>query len=251
MYPTLCLEVREATMNLHVSAENSFMMKKYIHRTVSLQDHLYILVQQQMIHDALQTSLDISSDQSDFSQFLSNLYRSGAIRHDIAFICEKLGVDQQGLQKQILQETKNYQQYLANISNDSEKLYAHAYVQYRALFNGGYILNKTIKKLLEAANIAQLEENDGLTYFHFMQAGHTLDKQFVEYINAIDNIDKNKFIEEVKRAYEFITDIYNINPDESRFEKYARNASAFWHKNKEVIVPAAIGTVLVTRYILT
>ena len=238
---TLCEEVLSATRGMHTKAASSYVMQKYVNGAFTLSDHANVLYQQLQIFSSLEDKLVQHPFNVPVNDLLSSLARKEKIQSDMIFFCGKLGIQQQTFS--IYPETKAYVNYLEKIANDPEKLLAHAYVLYRGLMNSGFIIGNIIKTVLLDKKLVTVDigDTDGVNYYHFKEPSFKLDQQFKDKVNdASANINQQHFIEEVSKAYQFTTAIYNVGTKTAKQESIARSCYSFWSAHKKVAITAAV-----------
>lgn len=234
-----CKEILTQTRELHRKAEESLLMKKYIDKQISLREHAANVFQQMGVYKALEEGLENAEFSAAFTELLPILKRQEALKRDYAYLKEKLGTT---LPAEIIYlQTQQFIDHLRQNANQPFNLLAQAYVLYRGLLNGGYILQRTIQSLLKVDKNVDEDKSIGTEFYTFDQALFRLDEKFRVATNELEeNLDKKKFISEVNAAYHFSIEIFNHSTNGQEQLKQSSNSNNFWQANRKLILPIAV-----------
>jgi heme oxygenase len=162
--------LKEATSEKHKKAETMPFNIRMFKGLLNEEEYLLYLIQQLQIFQTIE-KIGLPSDA---------LKRASAVQEDINELTSK-----GNFSNTILKSTQNYTEHLNNLN--SEQILPHVYLNYLAIMFGGQIMKKKVP-------------SSGKMY----EFGNTK-----EGMQAIRQVQKDEWAEEVNRGYDFIIEIFN------------------------------------------
>lgn len=129
--------LRELTKDAHRSAERSVFMQRLIKKNITPFQYYSYLCNQLFMYDILE---QYAKDLKIFDGELSPLQRTESIYSDVF----EMSIKNKFPAVHILQSSYDYKEYLTEISNDRQKIFAHIYVRHMGDLSGGQILKKLV-----------------------------------------------------------------------------------------------------------
>ena len=233
---SFCQQIHSNTRALHCEAENTELMKQYLSGTVTIPQHCNYLLQFCEIHRTLEECIGRTENvPEDFRSLFSELKRSAAFESDLLYLLSQQSPTTSSgttagvldaCKLQVNEATRSFVAHLNSVAKSPFHLIAHAYVQYRALLNGGYVLRKRVEKLMsqvalsnqaptskEASLTIAPDTSNGTQAFVFPRSLYDMDSAFVLTLNRAAATDQfigvAAFIEEVSVSYQLSIRLLN------------------------------------------
>ncbi|CAN9505801.1 unnamed protein product [Ophioblennius macclurei] len=199
-------QIKAATKDNHVRAENTELMLSYQKGQINLQQYKVLLCSLYEIYRALEEEMDKNSSHPAVAPiyFPQELARLESLEQDLEHF---LGFD---WKKKVIvpAATVKYEQRLRQIGRENpELLVAHAYTRYLGDLSGGQVLGKITQKSLG------LSGKEGLSFFSF--PGVTSPNRFKQLyrsrMNAIELTEKERaaVLEEAVSAFELNIQVFD------------------------------------------
>ncbi|XP_037112555.1 heme oxygenase 1a [Syngnathus acus] len=199
-------QIKEATKENHVRAENTELMLSYQRGQVKLPQYKLLLCSLHEIYKVLEEELDKNCSHPAVAPiyFPQELARLEYLENDLEYF---LGPDWRG--KVIVPAaTHRYTQRLREIGKKNpELLVAHAYTRYLGDLSGGQVLGKITQKSLK------LSGNEGLSFFFFpgVSSPNRFKQLYRSRMNAIEltEDEREAVLKEAVQAFEFNTEVFD------------------------------------------
>ncbi|XP_035511671.1 heme oxygenase 1a [Morone saxatilis] len=199
-------QIKAATKDSHVRAENTQLMLSYQKGQITLPQYKVLLCSLYEIYMALEEEMDRNSSHPAVAPiyFPQELARVESLERDLEHFFGK------DWRKRVIvpAATHRYQQRLRKIGKESpELLVAHAYTRYLGDLSGGQVLGKITQKSLG------LSSKDGLAFFSF--PGVTSPNRFKQLyrsrMNSIELTEQQKaaMLEEAVAAFEHNIQVFD------------------------------------------
>ncbi|XP_074511726.1 heme oxygenase 1a [Sebastes fasciatus] len=199
-------QIKAATKDIHVRAENTQLMLSYQKGQITLPQYKVLLCSLYEIYKVLEEELDRHSSHPAVAPiyFPQELARLETLERDLEHF---FGSDWR--ERVIVPAaTHRYEQRLRQIGKESpELLVAHAYTRYLGDLSGGQVLRKITQKSLG------LSGNEGLSFFSF--PGVTSPNRFKQLyrsrMNSIEPTEEERaaVLEEAVAAFEFNIQVFD------------------------------------------
>nr|XP_040047845.1 heme oxygenase 1a isoform X2 [Gasterosteus aculeatus aculeatus] len=199
-------QVKAATKDSHVRAENTQLMLSYQKGDITLPQYKVLLCSLHEIYKALEEELDRNSAHPAVAPiyFPQELARLETLERDLEHF---LGSD---WRKKVVVPgaTHRYQQRLRRIGKERpELLVAHAYTRYLGDLSGGQVLGKITQKSLG------LSSKEGLSFFSFpgVSSANRFKQLYRSRMNSIELTEEERaaVLEEAVAAFELNIQVFD------------------------------------------
>ncbi|XP_028310617.1 heme oxygenase 1a [Gouania willdenowi] len=226
-------QIKSATQDNHVRAENTQLMLNYQKGQISLQEYKVLLCSLYEIYKALEEELDRNASHPAVAPiyFPQELGRLEPLEQDLEFF---LGSDWK--QKVIIPSaTHRYQQRLRRIGKEKpELLVAHAYTRYLGDLSGGQVLGKITQKALG------LTSRDGLSFFSFpgVTSATRFKQLYRSRMNSIELTEEERVevLEEAVTAFELNIQVFD---DLQKMLSITTETAKQSHKSPPAVFPSS------------
>ncbi|XP_057673132.1 heme oxygenase 1a [Corythoichthys intestinalis] len=199
-------QIKEATKDNHLKAENTELMLSYQRGEITLPQYKLLLCSLHEIYKVLEEELDKNCSHPAVAPiyFPQELDRLESLENDLEHF---LGPDWSG--KVIVPAaTHRYTQRLREIGKDNPGLLvAHAYTRYLGDLSGGQVLGKITQKSLK------LTGKEGLSFFYFpaVSSPNRFKQLYRSRMNAIELTEEERVavLKEAVLAFEFNTQVFD------------------------------------------
>ncbi|XP_042248956.1 heme oxygenase 1a [Thunnus maccoyii] len=199
-------QIKAATKDTHIRAENTELMLSYQKGEVTLLQYKVLLCSLYEIYKALEEELDRNSSHPAVAPiyFPQELARVESLERDLEYF---FGSE---WRKRVIvpAATQRYEQRLRQVGRENPGLLvAHAYTRYLGDLSGGQVLGKITQKSLG------LSSKEGLSFFSF--PGVTSPNRFKQlYRSRMNSIElteeeKAKLLEEAVASFEFNIQVFD------------------------------------------
>ncbi|XP_076147965.1 heme oxygenase [Alosa pseudoharengus] len=199
-------QIKAATKEPHVRAENTELMRSYVRGQVSASQYKLLLCSLYEIYRALEEEMDRNASHPAVAPiyFPQELARLESLQSDLEHF-----YGQSWREKIIVPAaTRRYAQRLREVGeNHPEQLVAHAYTRYLGDLSGGQVLGRITQKSLG------LKGGEGLSFFSF--PGVTSPSLFKQlYRSRMNSVEltpeqQEGVLQEAVRAFEFNIEVFN------------------------------------------
>ncbi|XP_036385446.1 heme oxygenase-like [Megalops cyprinoides] len=199
-------QIKAATKDSHVRAENTQLMLSYQRGQITLQQYKALLCSLYEIYRALEEELDRNSSHPGVAPvyFPQELARLESLEKDLRYFYGESWRDR----IIVPAATHRYTQRLRKVGKENpEFLVAHAYTRYLGDLSGGQVLGRITQKSLG------LTSGEGLSFFSF--PGVTSPNRFKQlYRSRMNSIELTKeeregVLEEAVRAFELNIEVFD------------------------------------------
>ncbi|XP_037552938.1 heme oxygenase-like [Nematolebias whitei] len=199
-------QIKAATMDNHVRAENTQLMLSYQKGQITLPQYKVLLCSLYNIYKALEEELDRNASHPAVAPiyFPQELARLESLRSDLEHF---LGSD---WKKKVIvpAATHRYEQRLREIGRENpELLVAHAYTRYLGDLSGGQVLGKITQKSLG------LSSKEGLSFFSFpgVSSPNRFKQLYRSRMNSIEltEAERAAVLEEAVGAFELNIQVFD------------------------------------------
>ncbi|XP_019966890.2 heme oxygenase 1a [Paralichthys olivaceus] len=199
-------QIKAATKDNHVRAENTQLMLSYQKGQITLPQYKVLLCSLYEIYKALEEELDRNSSHPAVAPiyFPQELARLESLERDLEHF---LGSD---WRKRVIvpAATHTYKQRLRQIGEENPTLLvAHAYTRYLGDLSGGQVLGKITQKSLG------LSGKEGLSFFSFpgVSSPHRFKQLYRGRMNSIEltEEERREVLEEAVSAFEFNIQVFD------------------------------------------
>ncbi|XP_067229844.1 heme oxygenase-like [Chanodichthys erythropterus] len=199
-------QIKAATKDSHVRAENTELMLSYQRGNVSLRQYQLLLCSLYKIYEALEEALDRNASHDAVAPiyFPQELGRLDSIEKDLEHFYgqnwkEKITVPA---------ATLRYAQRLREVGrNHPEYLVAHAYTRYLGDLSGGQVLGRITQKSLG------LKNGEGLSFFSFpgVSSPNLFKQLYRSRMNSIEltETQRSGVLQEAVTAFELNIQVFN------------------------------------------
>lgn len=199
-------QIKAATRESHIRAENTELMLSFQRSQVTLQQYKLLLCSLHEIYAALEEEMDRNSDHPGVAPiyFPSELSRLESIERDLHYFYgaewrEKIHVPS---------ATKRYSHRLRQIGKESpELLVAHAYTRYLGDLSGGQVLGRVAQKSMG------LKGSEGLSFFAFpgVSSPHLFKQLYRSRMNSIELTEEQRtsVLNEAVTAFELNIQVFD------------------------------------------
>lgn len=199
-------QIKRATRESHVRAENTELMLSFQRGLVTLPQYKLLLCSLHEIYTALEEEMDRNSDHPGVAPiyFPSELSRLESIEQDLQYFYgpewrEELVVPA---------ATKRYSRRLRQIGKENpELLVAHAYTRYLGDLSGGQVLGRIAQKSMG------LKGAGGLSFFAFpgVSSPNLFKQLYRSRMNSIELTDEERqaVLDEAVRAFELNIQVFD------------------------------------------
>ncbi|KAK9972788.1 hypothetical protein ABG768_023552 [Culter alburnus] len=199
-------QIKAATKDSHVRAENTELMLSYQRGNVSLRQYQLLLCSLYKIYEALEEALDRNASHDAVAPiyFPQELGRLESIEKDLEHFYgqnwkEKITVPA---------ATLRYAQRLREVGRDHpEYLVAHAYTRYLGDLSGGQVLGRITQKSLG------LKNGEGLSFFSFpgVSSPNLFKQLYRSRMNSIEltETQRSGVLQEAVTAFELNIQVFN------------------------------------------
>ncbi|XP_026181427.1 heme oxygenase 1a [Mastacembelus armatus] len=199
-------QIKAATKENHVRAENTQLMLSYQKGQITLAQYKVLLCSLYEIYKALEEELDRNSSHPAVAPiyFPQELDRLDSLERDLEYL---LGSDWRN--KVIVPAaTLRYEQRLRQIGRENPALLvAHAYTRYLGDLSGGQVLGKITQKSLG------LSSKDGLSFFSFpsVSSPNRFKQLYRSRMNSIELTEQQRaeVLQEAVAAFEFNIQVFD------------------------------------------
>ncbi|CAJ1075722.1 heme oxygenase 1a [Xyrichtys novacula] len=199
-------QIKAATKNNHIRAENTQLMLSYQKGQITLPQYKVLLCSLYVIYKALEEELDRNSSHAAVAPiyFPQELARLEALESDLEHF-----FGSEWRKKVIVPAaTQRYEQRLRKIGKEHpELLVAHAYTRYLGDLSGGQVLGKITQKSLG------LSDKEGLSFFSFpgVTSPHRFKQLYRSRMNSIEltEEEKTEVLEEAVAAFELNIQVFD------------------------------------------
>ncbi|XP_077474909.1 heme oxygenase 1a [Stigmatopora argus] len=199
-------QIKEATKDNHVKAENTELMLSYQRGEITLPQYKLLLCSLHEIYKVLEEELDKNCSHPGVAPiyFPQELDRLESLENDLEHF---FGPDWS--RKLIVPAaTHRYTQRLREIGKDNPVLLvAHAYTRYLGDLSGGQVLGKITQKSLK------LTGKEGLSFFYFpaVNSANRFKQLYRSRMNAIELTEEESaaVLKEAILAFEFNTQVFD------------------------------------------
>lgn len=223
-------QIKAATKDNHVRAENTQLMLSYQKGEITLVQYKVLLCSLYEIYRALEDEMDRNASHPAVAPiyFPQELSRVESLERDLEHF---FGSE---WRKRVIvpAATQRYGQRLRQIGRENpELLVAHAYTRYLGDLSGGQVLGKITQKSLG------LSSKEGLSFFHFpgVSSPNRFKQLYRSRMNSIELTEKEKaaVLEEAVQAFELNIQVF----DDLQKMLSVATETADQHKDKS---PAAV-----------
>ncbi|XP_024128877.1 heme oxygenase 1a [Oryzias melastigma] len=199
-------QIKAATKENHVRAENTQLMLSYQKGQITLRQYKVLLCSLYEIYKALEEELDRNSSHPAVAPiyFPQELARLEALERDLEHFFGP------NWQKKVIvpAATQKYEQRLRKIGKQNpELLVAHAYTRYLGDLSGGQVLGKITQKSLG------LSSKEGLSFFSFpgVSSPNRFKQLYRSRMNSIELTEREKaaVLEEAVSAFELNIQVFD------------------------------------------
>uniref|UniRef100_A0AAZ1Y4L2 Heme oxygenase n=1 Tax=Oreochromis aureus TaxID=47969 RepID=A0AAZ1Y4L2_OREAU len=199
-------QIKAATKDNHVRAENTQLMLSYQNGEITLVQYKVLLCSLYEIYRALEDELDRNASHPAVAPiyFPQELARVESLERDLEHF---FGSE---WRKRVIvpAATLRYGQRLRQIGRENpELLVAHAYTRYLGDLSGGQVLGKITQKSLG------LSSKEGLSFFHFpgVSSPNRFKQLYRSRMNSIELTEKEKaaVLEEAVQAFDFSVQVFD------------------------------------------
>lgn len=199
-------QIKAATRESHVRAENTELMLSFQRSQVTLQQYKLLLCSLHEIYAALEEEMDRNCDHPGVAPiyFPSELSRLESIEQDLQYFYgaewrEKVHVPA---------ATKRYSYRLRQIGKESpELLVAHAYTRYLGDLSGGQVLGRIAQKSMG------LKGSEGTSFFAFpgVSSPNLFKQLYRSRMNSIELTEEERtsVLDEAVRAFELNIQVFD------------------------------------------
>uniref|UniRef100_A0A3B4B182 Heme oxygenase n=1 Tax=Periophthalmus magnuspinnatus TaxID=409849 RepID=A0A3B4B182_9GOBI len=199
-------QIKAATQETHVRAENTDLMTSFQKGQITRTQYKVLLCSLYEIYTALEEALDRNSSHPAVAPiyFPQELDRTEALERDLEFF-----LGSQWRSKVIVPAaTHRYAQRLREIGKvKPELLVAHAYTRYLGDLSGGQVLGKLAQKAME------LEGKDGLAFFSFpgVSSANRFKQLYRSRMNSIELSEEQRreVLQEAVDAFNFNIQVFD------------------------------------------
>ncbi|XP_005926746.1 heme oxygenase 1a [Simochromis diagramma] len=199
-------QIKAATKDNHVRAENTQLMLSYQKGEITLVQYKVLLCSLYEIYRALEDEMDRNASHPAVAPiyFPQELSRVESLERDLEHF---FGSE---WRKRVIvpAATQRYGQRLRQIGRENpELLVAHAYTRYLGDLSGGQVLGKITQKSLG------LSSKEGLSFFHFpgVSSPNRFKQLYRSRMNSIELTEKEKaaVLEEAVQAFELNIQVFD------------------------------------------
>ncbi|XP_062853872.1 heme oxygenase-like [Trichomycterus rosablanca] len=199
-------QIKLATKESHVRAENTELMLAYQKGNVSLPQYKLLLCSLYKIYEALEEEMDRNASHESIAPiyFPQELARLEALKKDLEHFYGK------NWKEQIVvpAATIRYAERLSEIGTEHpEYLVAHAYTRYLGDLSGGQVLGRITQKSLG------LKSEEGIQFFLFpgVNSPNLFKQLYRSRMNSIELTETQKqgVLDEAVRAFEFNIQVFD------------------------------------------
>ncbi|XP_004563036.1 heme oxygenase 1a [Maylandia zebra] len=199
-------QIKAATKDNHVRAENTQLMLSYQKGEITLVQYKVLLCSLYEIYRALEDEMDRNASDPAIAPiyFPQELSRVESLERDLEHF---FGSE---WRKRVIvpAATQRYGQRLRQIGRENpELLVAHAYTRYLGDLSGGQVLGKITQKSLG------LSSKEGLSFFHFpgVSSPNRFKQLYRSRMNSIELTEKEKaaVLEEAVQAFELNIQVFD------------------------------------------
>ncbi|XP_026021612.1 heme oxygenase 1a [Astatotilapia calliptera] len=199
-------QIKAATKDNHVRAENTQLMLSYQKGEITLVQYKVLLCSLYEIYRALEDEMDRNASDPAVAPiyFPQELSRVESLERDLEHF---FGSE---WRKRVIvpAATQRYSQRLRQIGRENpELLVAHAYTRYLGDLSGGQVLGKITQKSLG------LSSKEGLSFFHFpgVSSPNRFKQLYRSRMNSIELTEKEKaaVLEEAVQAFELNIQVFD------------------------------------------
>lgn len=199
-------QIKTATRESHVRAENTELMLSFQRGQVTLPQYKLLLCSLHEIYAALEEEMDRNSDHPSVAPiyFPSELSRLESIERDLQHF---YGPDWREM-IDVPAATKRYSHRLRQIGKENpELLVAHAYTRYLGDLSGGQVLGRIAQKSMG------LKGSEGLSFFAFpgVSSPNLFKQLYRSRMNSIELTDEERktVLDEAVRSFEFNIQVFD------------------------------------------
>lgn len=127
------MSLKELTAEAHSLAESQPFVKKIFSGTITKEEYIKFLINQELIY----ATLEMFASESGILDNLPGIHRAANIHQDI---CELVDDVSSLASVELAQATNDYLDHLESIKNDPNKLMAHIYVRHMGDLYGGQMI---------------------------------------------------------------------------------------------------------------
>lgn len=127
------MSLKELTAEAHSLAESQPFVKKIFSGTITKEEYISFLINQELIY----ATLEMFASESGILDNLHGIHRAANIHQDI---CELVDDVSSLASLELAQATNDYLDHLESIKNDPNKLMAHIYVRHMGDLYGGQMI---------------------------------------------------------------------------------------------------------------
>ncbi|KAM6956890.1 heme oxygenase 1a [Aplochiton taeniatus] len=199
-------QIKKATKNSHVRAENTQLMLSYQKGQITPPQYKLLLCSLYEIYKALEEEMDKNASHPGVAPiyFPQELARLDSLENDLEHF---LGSD---WRKKIIvpAATQSYAQRLREIGKENPKLLvAHAYTRYLGDLSGGQVLGKITQKSMGMSG------KQGLSFFSFpgVSSPNRFKQLYRSRMNSVElsKAERELVLEEAVRAFEFNIQVFD------------------------------------------
>ncbi|XP_028268601.1 heme oxygenase 1a [Parambassis ranga] len=199
-------QIKDATKDNHVRAENTQLMLNYQKGQITLTQYKVLLCSLYEIYKALEEELDRNSSHPAVAPiyFPQELARLESLERDLEHF---LGSD---WRKKVIvpAATQRYEQRLRQVGRENpELLVAHAYTRYLGDLSGGQVLGKITQKSLG------LSSTEGLSFFSFpgVSSPNRFKQLYRSRMNSIELSEEQRaaLLREAVSSFEFNIQVFD------------------------------------------
>ncbi|XP_059902983.1 heme oxygenase 1a [Gadus macrocephalus] len=203
-------QIKEATKDSHVRAENTGLMLSYQKGQVTLAQYKLLLCSLHHIYVALEEELDKNSSHPGVAPiyFPTELARRELIEEDLEHF-----YGQDWREKMVVPKAaERYAHRLRQIGGENpELLVAHAYTRYLGDLSGGQVLGRITQKSLG------LKNGDGVAFFTFpgVSSPNRFKQLYRSRMNSVELTEEQRkgVLEEAVRAFELNIQVFDALQD--------------------------------------
>uniref|UniRef100_A0A3B3SG37 heme oxygenase (biliverdin-producing) n=1 Tax=Paramormyrops kingsleyae TaxID=1676925 RepID=A0A3B3SG37_9TELE len=199
-------QIKTATKESHVRAENTQLMQSFQKGQIALPQYKLLLFSLYEIYNALEEELDRNASHPSVAPiyFPQELARLESLKKDLAHF-----YGQNWRERVIVPAaTQRYTQRLRQVGKENpEYLVAHAYTRYLGDLSGGQVLGRITQKSLG------LKNGDGLSFFSFpgVSSPNRFKQLYRSRMNSIELTEEERkgLLEEAVRAFQLNVEVFD------------------------------------------